>query len=149
MKVSFCPVAGVIVGWSETGGTSPESRGQMSAPQRLHGEDPHAALVRGSDFLLHICKRAALNSYARPVDQRMDDLDLGKMPGGAHCIDKMRAHSHRAQMPQPLLLEEVIQRLFVSAKRIERFLLMQHEQIDIIPSDSTIRALQSLSLIHI
>ena len=116
----------------------------MSAAQRLHGEHADTAGADGANGVLHLFAGAVLNADACPVNQRMYHLNLGKARGRADAADEVRAHAHRADMALFPLLREVVQRLLVAAQRVEGFLLMQHEQVDIVAPRPAERALQRL-----
>ena len=114
----------------------------MSAPQRLHGKDADALFPRGSNGGLHILARAVLYADAPGVDQRVYDVDHGKAGRGPHAGAVVGADAHRADVSPIALLRKVHKGFLVAPKRVERFLLVQHEKIDVIPAQTLEGTLQ-------
>ena len=87
---------------------------------------------------------AVLNADARPVDERVNDLNHRKARRRADAGDEVRANAHGADVSSVALFGQKNERLLVAAQRVQRFLLMQHEQVDVVAPNASICALQRL-----
>ena len=106
----------------------------MSATQRLHGEYADAVGPRGGDGVLHVLPGPVLDADATHVDQRVDDVDHVETGRGPDAAAEVGADAHRADVPHFPLPGQVDEGFLVAPQRVKRFLLVEHEEVDVIPT---------------
>ena len=89
---------------------------------------------------------ADLYADAIGVDQRVDDVDHPEARRGFDTGAEVCADAHRADVAPLPLLGQVLKGLLMAPKGVEGFLLMQHEQVHVVPPDAPKGPLQRLGL---
>ena len=114
----------------------------MPAAQGLHGEDADAAFPSGGDGALHVLAAAVLDADALQVDQRVDHVEHREPGRGLHAGHEVGADAHGADVSPHLLFGQVFQGLLVAPEGVQGLLLVEHEQIDVVPPEAPVGPLQ-------